>query len=155
MRDENRKAMWAKGYNRLKNITNAQYRKHITPFADADKDGVRNIDDCRPFDKKKQDVDVVLEKLIHDPTLLPKLITPSGQPRSEITTDTKVFTVKGTDLPETAIKEIKEKFPELKEVKELKIPLEHLRMRLVSARDPKLSKKVFGGEWKSKWRDAP
>ena len=33
-----------------KRTTNRQYRN-----MDSDKDGVRNIDDCRPFDKNKQD----------------------------------------------------------------------------------------------------
>lgn len=28
---------------------------HLNPFSDADKDGVRNYLDCRPFDKTKQD----------------------------------------------------------------------------------------------------
>ena len=40
-----------------KKMTNKQYRKMLrktSPFADADGDGVKNINDCRPFDKKKQ-----------------------------------------------------------------------------------------------------
>jgi len=39
-----------------KNTTNQQYKnslKVLAPFADADKDGVRNIDDCYPFDKNR------------------------------------------------------------------------------------------------------
>ncbi len=41
-----------------KRTTNRQYRN-----MDSDKDGVRNIDDCRPFDKNKQDVDTELAEL--------------------------------------------------------------------------------------------
>jgi len=43
-----------------KQTTNKQYKKamkKLAPFADADGDGKKNIDDCRPFDKKKQDED--------------------------------------------------------------------------------------------------
>ena len=47
--DRERRAAFA----RMKGVTNRQYKKHFTPFADADRDGVRNIDDCRPFDKKR------------------------------------------------------------------------------------------------------
>jgi hypothetical protein len=55
-----RKGMKAVSINPMinKNVTNKQYKrmmKRIAPFADYDKDGVRNIDDCRPFDKKRQD----------------------------------------------------------------------------------------------------
>lgn len=53
-------AAWMQKYGR-KNITNEQYRKimkHLAPFADADKDKVRNIDDCYPFDKKRHIVQV-------------------------------------------------------------------------------------------------
>ena len=42
----------------VKKITNKQYRKamkKLSPLSDADNDGVRNIDDCKPFDKNKQD----------------------------------------------------------------------------------------------------
>jgi len=53
------------GYKTNKSMTNAQYRKMITkqkrvmskdlPSSDADGDRVRNWDDCRPYDKNRQD----------------------------------------------------------------------------------------------------
>lgn len=44
------------GFN--KSTTNKQYRTamhKLAPYADVDKDGVRNWDDCRPFDRTRQD----------------------------------------------------------------------------------------------------
>ncbi|MCD6176811.1 MAG: hypothetical protein J7K29_03125 [Candidatus Cloacimonetes bacterium] len=38
-----------------RSMTNKEYKRIFSPNADADEDGIRNWDDCRPFDNSKQD----------------------------------------------------------------------------------------------------
>lgn len=57
MKDRQRKAMFAKLSNKNMNFTQLQRKGVFLKYqGDADKDGVKNIKDCRPLDPKRQGI---------------------------------------------------------------------------------------------------